>query len=132
VENIVGLFTGDLMVDAKCTRCGNSKAHPRTFFGFRVGPLCTPCAVESHQKWKLKINPLIREMRESMEEHFRKIETETGAKVESVDVPTLLESRCQKCNDLLTGHEDERGRTCRWCGTCTEVTEGESIAALKS
>jgi len=120
------------MVDATCTRCGNKKAHPRTFYGFRVGPLCTPCAVEAHQKWKLKIAPLVREMRESIENHFRTIESETGANVESVDVPKFLKPRCNGCNDRLTGHEDESGKLCRWCVTCTEVTEGESIAARKS
>jgi len=120
------------MVDATCTRCGNKKAHPRMFYGFRVGPLCTPCAVEAFQKWRLKISPLIREMRESMDEHFRKIEAETGAKVETVDVPKLLEPRCKECDDLLTGHEDDSATLCRWCVTCTEVTEGESIAARKS
>jgi hypothetical protein len=119
------------MINLKCTRCGNSKAHPRTFFGFRVGPLCTPCAVESHQKWKLKISPLLREMRESIENHVAKIESETGAKVESVDVPSLTQCRCKQCDDLLTGHEDDSVTHCRWCVTCMEVTEGESIAARK-
>ncbi len=88
------------------------------FYGFRVGPLCTPCAVEAFQKWRLKISPLIREMRESMDEHFRKIEAETGAKVETVDVPKLLEPRCKECDDLLTGHEDDSATLCRWCVTC--------------
>lgn len=119
------------MVDATCTRCGNKKAHPRTFFGFRVGPLCTPCAVEAHQKWKLKISPLIREMRESIENHFQTIEAETGAKLESVDVPKLREPRCDECNDRLTGHEDEAGKRCRWCVTSQKVSEGESVAVRK-
>jgi len=35
---------------------------------------------------------------------------------------------CEQCEDKLTGHEDESGTLCRWCVTCTEVTEGESIA----
>ena len=36
---------------------------------------------------------------------------------------------CEKCEDKLTGHEDESGMLCRWCVTCTEVTDGESIAS---
>jgi hypothetical protein len=100
-------------------------------YGFRVGPLCTPCSVEAFQKWRLKISPLIREMRESMEDYFRQIETETGANIEAVDVPKLLEPRCKECDDLLTGHEDDSATHCRWCVTCAEVTEGESIAARK-
>jgi primosomal protein N' len=25
---------------------------------------------------------------------------------------------CEKCEDKLTGHEDESGTLCRWCVTC--------------
>ena len=39
-------------------------------------------------------------------------------------------SRCESCNDKLTGHEDENGTLCRWCVTHTEVTEGEAIEAI--
>jgi hypothetical protein len=114
------------MVDSKCTRCGNSKAHPQTFFGLRVGPLCTPCAVESHQKWKLKISPLLREMRESIEAFVEEQKMDAECK------PVEYFKTCEKCEDKLTGHEDESGTLCRWCVTCTDVAEGESIAALKS
>lgn len=38
---------------------------------------------------------------------------------------------CDKCGDTLTGHEDDSATRCRWCVTCTEVTEGESIAERK-
>jgi hypothetical protein len=35
---------------------------------------------------------------------------------------------CEKCEDKLTGHEDESATHCRWCVTCADLTEGESVA----
>lgn len=36
---------------------------------------------------------------------------------------TLLRPECVKCQDALTGHEDESGTLCRWCVTCQPVNE---------
>lgn len=35
----------------------------------------------------------------------------------------LLRPACVKCQDALTGHEDESGTLCRWCVTCQPVNE---------
>ena len=96
-----------------CKHC-EKIGHPRTLYGMSIGYFCCTCFATVLERAKKTCQKAVNAMRRSIEDF---VERESNT--------------CDQCGDGLTGHEDERGKTCRWCVTCTEVTEGESIAARK-
>lgn len=58
---------------------------------------------------------------------------ENCAKRLAPSAPIAEGDKCKKCGDVLTGHEDESGSICRWCGTGWAPTdESKSKSAALS
>lgn len=49
---------------------------------------------------------------------------------QAVRIAEILDpgKRCQKCHEKLEGHEDESGTHCRWCVTCGDPVDEQSVA----
>lgn len=110
------------MENVKCRVCGK-QASRWTVFGMNLGNYCNRCYRDINQRVMRTMEPFRRAVRDG----FDKFCEEHTVDPECKSIEYL--ATCEKCEDKLTGHEDESGTLCRWCGTCTEVTEGECIAS---
>jgi hypothetical protein len=105
-----------------CQSCGNP-ASRWTVFGMNIGNYCSRCYRDINQRMMAVARPFQRAITDSFQAFTEEIEA-----VDPDCEPIEYQKTCPKCGDKLTGHEDEDGTHCRWCMTCHEVTEGESIA----
>ena len=109
------------MIDRTCKVCGKP-AHNWTVFGMYLGDYSNRCYRDINQRVMKTMEPFRRQVREGFDKF---VESQTvDPECKQVEYKQI----CEKCEDQLTGHEDESGTLCRWCVTCTEVTEGESLA----
>lgn len=98
-----------------CKRCGKP-ASRWTIQGVHLGSYCAPCYRIVHEKVVMATEPFRRKIREAFERFVKE---------QSVDPefnPIEYVKTCEKCEDRMTGHEDESGTLCRWCVTCADAS----------
>ena len=110
------------MSDRKCKECGNPASH-WTVFGMDLGNYCNRCYRDVNQRMMKTLEPFRRQVRDGFEKF---VEEQT---VDPECNPIESAKLCEKCEDKLTGHEDESGTLCRWCVTCQPVEEPMAIQA---
>jgi hypothetical protein len=110
------------MQNKTCKVCGKP-AHNWTVFGVYLGDYCNRCYRDINQRVMKTMEPFRRQVRDSFDRFC-----EEQQAVDPECKPIEYAKICEKCEDKLIGHEDESGTHCRWCVTCTDVTEGESLA----
>ncbi len=86
-----------------CGECGKPASH-WTVFGMSIGNFCDGCYRAANKRMMASAETLLRP---------------ASPKV------------CCRCEDVLTGHEDESGTLCRWCVTCVPVPAGDGTAAAQ-
>lgn len=111
------------MQNKTCKVCGNP-ASRWTVFGMNLGNYCNRCYRDINQRVMRTMEPFRRQVRDG----FDKFCEEQQAVDPECKEPIEYAKICEKCEDKLTGHEDESATHCRWCVTCADLTEGESVA----